>query len=85
MQDCWREESAEWSVKRNGIKLLLGLKNILLENPSHTELKRLDFGVAGTLYFENMNFGGARNAQTDGISIVFYNFGLNKTLLCWFH
>jgi hypothetical protein len=68
--------NSEWSVKRNGIKSLPGLKNILLENPSHTEIRRLDLGVSGSLYFENMNFGGARNAQRDDISVVFSNFSL---------
>jgi len=53
--------NSEWSVKRNRIKSLLGLKNILLENPSHTELRRLDLVVSGSLYLKNMNFGGARN------------------------
>jgi hypothetical protein len=57
-------------VKRNRIKSLLGLKNIL-ENPSHIELRRMDLGVSGSLYFENMKFGGATNAQKDGISVVF--------------
>lgn len=77
-EDCWRGGGAnsEWSVKRNiKIKSLLGLKNIL-ENPSHTELRRLDLGVSGSLNFKNMNFGGARNAQKDGISVVFPNFSL---------
>jgi len=65
--------NSEWSVKRNGIRSLLGFKNILLENPSHTEFRRLDLGVSGSLYLKNMNFGGATNAQKDGISFVFSN------------
>jgi hypothetical protein len=56
-------------------KSLLGL-NILLENCSHTELRRLDLGVSGSLYLKNMNFGGARNAQKDYMSIIFSNFSL---------
>lgn len=54
---------SEWSVKRNGIKSLLRLKNILLENPSHTVLRRLGLVVSGSLHLKNMNFGGARNTQ----------------------
>jgi len=83
-EDFWKGEGAnsEWSVKRNGIKSLVGLKNILLENPSPTELRRLDLVVSGSLYLKNMNFGGARNAQKDGFSIVFSNFSLICNVFC---